>query len=144
MRDDIATYPGRAFVMPADHSVFVSQFWTVRYAAHQWGCSYRTALRWMDRHPEACVMVRVHHANALIPRWRMCVPAGTEKVAAHTGNPDFLDSSWQRDQAVKRVKKQRAARLARLPVAPVPAARGCRVIDDNARRGGRTVGRRLG
>lgn len=130
--------------MPADHAVFVSQFWTVRYAAHQWGVSYRAALRYMERHPEVCVLVRVHHANALIPRWRLCVPAGTEKVVAHTGNPDFLVPEWQREQAKKRIRKQQAARLARMPVAPVPAAYGCHVIDDNARRGGRVIGRHLG
>lgn len=143
MREDIAVYPGRAFVMPGDHKVFVEQFWTVRYAAHQWGCTYRAALRWMERHPEECVMVRIHHANALIPRWRMCVPAGTEKKPARTGNPDFLVSEWQREQAQKRVAKQRAQARARLPVAPVPAARGCRVEDDNHRRGGRIIGRRF-
>ena len=94
------TYPGKPFIMPYQKAKMLKEFWTVREAAHRWGCSYRAARLYMLRHPRQCAMVRITSARTGRTRWIMTAQAGAAKLVSARGNPDFKDAEWQRRRAL--------------------------------------------
>lgn len=69
---DLQTYPGKPFRLPYDRGKMHRDFWPPRKAAREWGCSFRSALRYMFAHPEWCAWVRVIRANGQT-EWIYCV-----------------------------------------------------------------------
>jgi len=107
--DSIRSCPEKPFQMPYQRGKMLARYWPVRVAARKWGCSYRAARMYMLRHPELCVLVRIHSPSAEKPRWILTVPAGTPKIPAMKSNPDRMDPEWQRRHAIERWQRRRRA-----------------------------------
>lgn len=105
--DNLASCPDKPYQMPRERAKLLAKYWPVRVAARKWGCSYRAARMYMIRHPEICVLVRIHSPSAEKPRWIITVEAGTPKLAAMKGNPDMMSSEWQRRIAYERWRRAR-------------------------------------
>lgn len=98
--------------LPKDQHIFELQFWPMRKAAKEWGCSYQTARRWVLLHPEVAVLVRVWSMRSPVPRWKLCVFAGQPKFDRREGAEHFRSSAWQRSMAQRRWRKRRTGAAA--------------------------------
>lgn len=107
LRNDIQSFPGKPFALPKDERFFSMQFWTISKAASEWGCTYQCARRWVLLHPELAVLVRVWSPRSPVPRWKLCVFAGQQKISRSEGAAHFRSSAWQRSMANRRWRRQR-------------------------------------
>lgn len=91
---------------PEDEVEIAEKYWRPKRLAHEWGCSYRTAYRWMQNNTDFVIALTLKMPDGKAQIIKV-VKAGQKRFQkSNRGNPKFYSSAFQMEMANRRAKKR--------------------------------------